>query len=194
MWKRLPTVGAWVMLLALAVANVLLVRQNLQLRAALAKYQPDVLEAGDKLPPFSAKWLTNGEPLQVSYTGQGPKRVFLFFTPSCSYCREQFVYWRELLERADQNRFEIVGLVAESEDAGKVEEYLRSVGCGDGSPAPLRVATIPDDVRRGYRLSSTPITLVTASDGTVEQFWLGRWNNSTVAGANAAFGLNFSSR
>ncbi len=111
--------AAGVLIFLFATANLLLIRQNLQLRAELRRYQPDELQTGDRLPPFSAKELS-GEPLAVSYDGRGPKRVLLFFTPTCRYCRGQFAYWRELMERADRERFEIIGVVAEMEDASKV--------------------------------------------------------------------------
>lgn len=120
--KKLPAVAAGVLIFLFATANLLLIRQNLQLRAGLRRYQPDELQAGDRLPPFSAKEL-GGEPLAVSYDGRGPKRVLLFFTPTCRYCRGQFVYWRELMERADRERFEIIGVVAETEDASKVVRF-----------------------------------------------------------------------
>jgi peroxiredoxin len=187
--NKLPAAAAGVLIFSFAAANLLLIRQNLQLRAALRSYQPDELRPGDKLPPFSAKGL-GGEPLSVSYEGRGPKRVLLFFTPTCRYCHRQFTYWRELLERADHGRFEIVGLVAEAEDAVKVEEYLRAVG--SDARAALRVAMIPAAVRRTYKLSATPITLVVANDGTVEHSWSGLWGGPDVAQASAVFGFNFS--
>ncbi len=189
--KKLPAVVAGALILSFAAANLLLIRQNLQLRAELSRYQPDELHAGDKLPPFSATGL-GGEPLSVSYDEHGPKRVLLFFTPTCRYCRGQFAYWRELLERADRERFEITGVVADTEDPAQVEEYLREVG---GEPrASLRVAMASADVRRSYKLTATPITLVVANDGTVEQSWQGLWSGREVTKASSVFGFSFSPR
>lgn len=188
--KKLPAVVAGVLIFSFATANLLLIRQNLQLRAELRRYQPDELQAGDRLPPFSAKDL-GGEPLAVSYDGRGPKRVLLFFTPTCRYCRGQFAYWRELMEQADRERFEIIGVVAETEDASKVGAYLREVGGDQG--AAMRVAMISAGVRRSYKLSATPITLVVANDGTVEQSWSGLWGGTDVAQASSVFGFSFSS-
>lgn len=189
--QKLPAVAVGLLLLSFAAANLLLIRQNLQLRAELSRYQPDELHAGDKLPPFSATGL-GGEPLSVSYDEHGPKRVLLFFTPTCRYCRGQFAYWREMLERADRERFEIIGVVAETEDPAKIEEYLREIG--GGLPVPLRVAMISADVRRSYKLTATPITLVVASDGTVEQSWQGLWGGPEITKAGSVFGFSFSPR
>lgn len=41
--KKLPAVAAGLLILSFAAANLLLVRQNLQLRAELSRYQPDEL-------------------------------------------------------------------------------------------------------------------------------------------------------
>lgn len=56
------------------------------------------------------------------------------------------------------------------------------------------MAYVTDDTLRGYKLTSTPTTLVVASDGTVEQSWLGKWNAQTTGSANAALGLNLQTR
>lgn len=189
LWKSSSAVALWAVLFALAAANVLLIRQNFQLRAALSRYEPKVTQPGDRLPPFSAKGSAD-EPLRVAYDGRGPHRVFFFFTPTCPYCRKQFAQWQEVLSKADRARFEVWGLVSDAEDKGRIAEYLRSVGCGADSATPLRVAYVTDDTLRGYKLTSTPMTLVVANDGTVEHSWLGKWNAQTTGSANAALGLN----
>jgi peroxiredoxin len=189
LWKSSSAVALWAVLFALAVANALLIRQNLRLRAALSRYEPEVMQPGDRLPPFSAKG-SAGEPLQVAYDGRGPRRVFFFFTPTCPHCRKQFAHWQGVVSKADRARFEVWGLVSDVENRGMINEYLRSIGCGADSAAPLRVAYVTDDTLRGYKLTSTPTTLVVANDGTVEQAWLGKWNAETINSANAALSLN----
>ncbi len=192
-WKRLSAVAVWMMLFALAAANLLLIRQNYQLRAALSKYEPEAVRVGESLPPFSATGL-DGKLLRVDYNGEGRRRVFLFFTPSCPHCRAQFPYWREVLAKVDGSRFEVWGLASDSEDKNKVEEYLRLVGCGTDSPTPLNVAFVSGDILRSYKLTSTPTTLVVANDGKVERSWLGRWNTPTIDSAHLVFGFNIQRR
>jgi hypothetical protein len=116
----------------------------------------------------------------------------LYFTPACPYCREQFAYWREIIERADPTRFEVLGVARNADDKGKLEEYLGSVNCADDSNAPLRVVLINEAIRRAYKFSATPITLIVANDGTVEQQWVGRWDAKAVAEASPVLGLAFS--
>lgn len=91
-WKNSSAVALWAVLLALATANVLLIRQNFQLRAALSRYEPKAVQPGDKLPAFSAKGAAD-ESLHIAYDGRGPRRVFFYFTPACPYCRKQFAHW-----------------------------------------------------------------------------------------------------
>jgi hypothetical protein len=82
-------------------------------------------------------------------------------------------------------------VVAETEDASKVGAYLREVGGDQG--AAMRVAMISAGVRRSYKLSATPTTLVVANDGTVEQSWSGLWGGTDVAQASSVLGFSFSS-
>ena len=177
--------------MALALSNVLLIRQNLQLRAALAMGEPQSLQAGDTVPTFSAAGL-RGEQISVSYPEAGAKRVLFYFTPTCRYCHGQFAYWRQILERADRERFEVIGVASDKEDRAKLEEYLRQFGCDGASATPLRVALVADDVRRSYKLSATPITLVVNNDGAVERAWAGRWNEAQAAEAGKLLGVDFS--
>jgi hypothetical protein len=54
----------WAMVIILAVSNGFLLRQNLQLRNLLKKFEPDRLKAGDKLESFSALGL-QGENIAI---------------------------------------------------------------------------------------------------------------------------------
>jgi peroxiredoxin len=187
-WKKLPQSALWMLLLLiLAGSNALLIRQNVRMRAELNSFKPSVLEPGDKVPSFSARGL-DGEQLHVNFTGKEPRRILLFFSPGCPYCREQFAYWQQLLTKSDSNRFEVLGLVAQSEDRIKLDQYLQAVNVSPG----LRVALVPDELRRAYKLSRTPITLVVANDGKVENVWTGKWNSDILAKAADIFNINFS--
>jgi len=81
----------WALIIILAGSNVLLLRQNLQLRNLLKKFEPDQLKAGDKLESFSAFGL-HGENVAIDFANDAPRRVLLFLSSDCPYCREQFRY------------------------------------------------------------------------------------------------------
>lgn len=79
--KKISAVAPWAMILLLILVAALLLRQNLQMRAEIDKLNPKVLKAGDKVRAFNARGL-HDEFIGVQYTGQGPKRVLLYFKPS----------------------------------------------------------------------------------------------------------------
>jgi peroxiredoxin len=191
MSKGLYTLGFTLLFVALSAGNILLIRQNLQMRRALGQYRPVGLETGESVPPFTAESLDGGA-VNISYTGSGSKRVLLFFTPTCPYCRQQFVYWRELLERVDGDRFEVLGVVDQAEDKNRLREYLRAMGCAAEDGKRLRVALVPSEVRQSYKLAATPITMIIGNDGKVEKVWSGRWDAHELMAANTIFGFNFS--
>ncbi|MET0650510.1 MAG: TlpA disulfide reductase family protein [Pyrinomonadaceae bacterium] len=178
----------WVIVAALAASNALLIWQNIQMRREVERYQPRRLKPGDTVSPFKAAGL-DGSPVEVSFEAGARGKVLLFFSPSCPYCGEQFAHWRELMGRIDASRFEVVGLVNEKEDRGKVREYLEKMGCAPGAPTPLRVAFIPAAVRNEYLLDSTPTTLVLNGEGTVEQNLIGRWTEAEAKAAGATLGF-----
>ena len=115
------------MVLLLVVSNVLLIRQNLQLRASLKRLQPEKLQEGDSLIPFSANSLT-GQTMSITYSGGERQRVLMFFSPNCPYSREQFTYWRKIIEMASVKNFEVIALARDSEDRQVVETYFEIGG------------------------------------------------------------------
>lgn len=178
--------AVWALLPVMALLNVLLIKQNLQMRKEIDRHKPSVLQKGDRVEPFSAPTLRN-QIIGVDYTGTGATRVLVFFTPSCPYCSEQFPYWREILRKADASRFQLIGVVSESDDRTKVEGYLRSFGCES-----LQTAVVPKEVGKNYKLSMTPTTLLIDNGGTVQEVWTGKWQTDDIAAASAIFGFQFS--
>jgi hypothetical protein len=78
-------------------------------------------------------------------------------------------------------------VVSDSEDRTRVEEYLRSVDCES-----LTIAFVPSDVRRDYKLSVTPTTLLIDNNGSIKNAWIGKWNTDIAYSAGAVLGLQFS--
>jgi peroxiredoxin len=175
------------MVMVLAVSNVLLLRQNLQLRTLLKRFQPDHLKAGDQLESFSALGL-NGENIAIDFASDAPRRVLLFLSPDCPYCREQFGYWKRIIDRAPANGFQVIAVAMNSENSSKVAAYLNSMGCPTISQT-FTVALIPEDVRQKYKFSTTPTTLVVSSDGKADAVWSGLLKPSEVEAASTILGL-----
>jgi peroxiredoxin len=177
----------WGMVIILSISNSLLLRQNLQLRNLLKKFEPDQLKAGDKLESFSALGL-HGENIAIDFAGGAPRRVLLFLSPNCPYCREQFGYWKRIIDMAPVKGFEVVAVAMNSEDRSNLAAYLNSMGCPTESKT-FSVALIPEEVRQKYKLSITPTTLVVSSDGKADAVWNGVLKPSDVEAASAILGL-----
>lgn len=160
----------------LVMTNLLLLRQNVQLRGRFSEdySQLDMLQPGDQAVPFQAELLRGGQ-IQVAFPPGGQRWVLLYFSPRCRYSYEQFPYWRSLIEHGQASNIRVVGLVSEHEDPQQVKRFLRSMGA-----ASLEVARIPDAVHRQYKLLVTPLTLTLSSQGKVEKKWIGRWGFSTI--------------
>jgi len=188
MASRKVTIGLYVLLAMMGVANLLLVDQNLRMRRSIESARPARLEVGDKVPPFTAVGL-DGEQIDVAYTGQERDRIMFFYTPSCPYSRQQFPGWLDLADRTDKHKIEVLGLVADAEDKVKLREYLHEMGLARPSGVTFTTAIIPKEVRSKYKLSETPLTLLIAYDGTVKKVWAGRWDSKALASANGAIGV-----
>ena len=177
----------WAMVIMLVVSNGFLLRQNLQLRNLLKKFEPDRLKAGDKLESFSARGL-QGENIAVDFTSDAPRRVLLFLSSDCPYCREQFGYWKRIIDMAPAKGFQVVAVAMNSEDKPKLAAYLNSMGCPTDSKT-FTVALIPEEVRQKYKFSITPTTLVISSDGKADAVWSGLLKPSDVNAASEILGL-----
>ena len=186
------SVALFALFVVMTGADVLLLRQNLQLRKQL-RGNANEPEIGMSLRSFAAKDL-DGQPVQLGNTGAGPKRIYLYFTPKCKYCREQFPYWKTIVKEAPSHNLEVIGLVKASEDKTALNAYLREMALSTDSPTPLRVAFIPEDLQRDYKLFATPTTLVADTSGVIEKSWVGAWRANQFAEVNAALDFRVNSQ
>src|SRR5438067_10262389 len=106
--KRL-SIALLILVALLTISDVLLIRQNLQMRKLLPA-ERSALKPGAQLPPFAAKSLLD-QPVDVHYDGSGPKHIYFYFTPPCKFCRQQFAYWNEILKESGKQNLDVLGLV-----------------------------------------------------------------------------------
>src|SRR5215211_1715379 len=96
------------LIVLLCVVNVLVIKQNLDLRKRLAaggrmvELTTNFLKPGDVVAPVAAIDL-DGQLYQLDYKKDGRQRLLLFFSPNCPYCRQQSPLWRDLLDNVDSN-------------------------------------------------------------------------------------------
>ena len=185
--KSWLTIG---LLVLMSILNLLLMRQNLDLRRQLAAggrtldLTTNVLKPGDLVAAVTATD-TNGRPYQLEYNKDGRRRLLLFFSPNCPYCEQQSPLWRDLLDTIDQNRFTVLGVVSDKEDRGLVSTHADAAGYFR-TRTPLPVVFFDNQSLGSYKLTATPTTLVIDDQGRVEHAWVGKWDESRVMEVAAA--------
>lgn len=177
------------LILALSVCNVLLLTQNFRLRKQLSSAggingSANSLKAGVTVTPFAGTDL-NGRPYQVEYRKDRRRQLLLFFSPSCPYCVKQGPIWRDMLNRIDSTRFNVVGIVGDRENKQEVLSHAEGLGYFKTRIA-LPIVSVGDETLARYKLTATPITLLIDDNGRVEHAWVGKWDESKTAEIAAA--------
>jgi peroxiredoxin len=178
------------LILVLCVVNLLLIKQNLDLRKQLAAggrtidLTTNFLQPGDVVAPVTATDL-DGRPYQLDYKKDGRQRLLLFFSPNCPYCREQSPLWRDLLDKVDSKRFTVIGVVNDREDKRLVSAHADGAGYFK-TKTPLPLVFFDSESLGSYKLSATPTTLLINDDGTVAHAWVGKWDEASAMEVAAA--------
>lgn len=177
------------LILALIVVNLLLVKQNLAPRRQLSGVgrkaeTPDALKAGDTVAPIAGTEL-NGQPFEVKYQKEGRRHLLLYFSPGCSYCVQQASQWREVLNKVNDGRIGVVGVVSDREDKQAVPAHAEGAGYLK-TRTPLPIAFFDNDSLTRYKLTATPTTLLIDDGGKVEHAWVGKWDQEKANEVAAA--------
>lgn len=185
---RMPKL-ALALILALVIFNILLLMQNLSLRrqlnsAARIDASANALNRGELVKPITGTDL-NGQLYEVQYSNDGKKQLLMFFSPSCPYCVAQGPIWRDLLNRIDSNRINVVGIVGDRENKLEVAKHANVLGYFKTRIA-LPIVTVSNETLANYKLTATPTTLLIDSNGRVEHAWVGKWDETKTAEVTAA--------
>lgn len=181
------TIGLIVVLFTI---NLLLIRQNLDLRRQLAAggrtmdLTKNFLQPGDVVAPVTATDL-EGRPYQLDYPKDGRQRLLLFFSPDCPYCRQQSPLWQDMLDKVDSNRFLVVGVVSDREDRQLVSAHADEAGYLK-TRTPLPLVFFDSESLGSYKLTATPTTLLINDAGKVEHAWIGKWDSNSAREVAAA--------
>jgi peroxiredoxin len=174
----------------LCVVNLLLIKQNLDLRKQLAvggrtiDLTTNLLQPGDVVTSVTATDL-DGRPYQLEYKKDGRQRLLLFFSPNCPYCQQQSPLWRDLLNKVDSNRFTVIGVVSDREDKRLVSAHADGAGYFK-TKTPLPLVFFDSESLGSYKLTATPTTLLINEDGRVEHAWVGKWDETKTMEVAAA--------
>ncbi len=161
--KRIDVLLALV-ILALAVTNVILIRQNRRLKAALAPSQPEALQPGTHLPAFAANTIS-GERRKVDFSAS-EKTVLLVFQADCPACEGIVPLWKDIKLDCDRRQFQIFGISFDNQ--AKANSFLKGSGLALESFAGLDAA-----FKNRYGLHETPLTIVINRTADVEKLWVG---------------------
>lgn len=177
------------LILALGLFNLLLITQNVRLRKQLNSAggingSANSLKPGETVTPFSGMDL-DGRVYQVEYRKDRRRQLLLFFSPSCPFCVQQGPIWRDMLNRIDSTRFNVVGIVGDSENRQEVISHADALGYFK-TRIGLPIVAVGDETLARYKLTATPITLLIDDNGRVEHAWVGKWDESKTAEVAAA--------
>jgi len=180
----LPTISQGIFLLvilSLVVVNGLLIKQNRELKAALAAKQPDFLTPGQQVRSFAANTVS-GRRQVVNYSAQA-KTVLLVFTPQCPACERTLPYWKATKAACEHKQYQIFGISLDS--SPKSADFLTTNGLN------LEVfAGMDPEFKNAYKLNLTPLTIVIDNNGRVEKIWAGALDEKTKAEVNSYFGIS----
>lgn len=158
-------------ILALAVTNLILIKQNRSLKAAMAPTPPDSLQQGTRLPSFAANTIS-GNRRTVDFSAS-EKTVLLVFQADCPACERIVSLWKDIKADSDRRQFQTFGI--SFDDQAKANSFLKGSGLDLESFAGLDVA-----FKNRYGLRETPLTIVINRTGNVEKVWVGSPDDGTA--------------
>jgi len=149
-------------------------RRELTARSEAVDPAAKSLREGDIVTAIAGLDL-NGRPYELNYGQDQRERLLLYFSPSCAYCVQQAPLWRDMLNKVDRNRVEVLGLVSDHQDKQAVFTHAEELGYFK-TRTPLPVLFVTNDSLVRYKLVATPTTLLVSSSGNVEHVWVGKWD------------------
>ena len=182
---------SWLLVFLLLVCNLLLIWQNLGLRAANTSLISDQkVKKGEKIEPFQAVDIDNNIVRLDNYENTS-KRLILYSSITCPYCKRQNPVWHEFIRQIDDQGYEILQIFRDSEDKNKVSDYLKNAGLSvEEIASSSKVIFLNDEYLQKNKLNGTPLTLLVDERGEIEKVWIGLWNNSTIADVNKTFEIS----
>lgn len=195
MLKKLTTWLAsnlsWLLIALLIFCNILLFRQNLQLKASVEDFTAkQKIQTGEKIEPFNASDIKNNS-VQYNFDNGISKKIIFFSSTTCPFCKKQNPLWNEVVKQANNKKYEILEFFRDVEDKDKVFNYLKNNGVvKDDSDLSPKILFLKDEFLQKNKLNSTPITLIINENGVVEKTWFGLWNKAQIAEINDALDIS----
>ena len=152
-------------LIGLAFAVLMLVRENRDLRSRLEPPVSPELEVGELLEPLSIVDL-EGRESKLDFRTSGEQNVLMVFTTRCPYCLENQGAWDEVYQRF-KDRYRVLGIAVGDLEA--VQVYAET----HGLRYPVVIPADTMSFASSYKVPSVPTTLLVGADGRVREVWKG---------------------
>ena len=181
--RRLSQGFSLLLVVCLCIANGLLIKQNRDLKATLARLakQPELLKSGQQVPSFIANTLS-GQRRGINYADCA-KTVLFVFTPQCAACEQALPYWREIKAGCARNQYQVFGVSLD--DSPHTSAFLASKGLSLEA-----FVGIDAETKEAYKLTLTPQTIVIDNNGNVEKIWPGVFSQAAKLEVETYFGIS----
>ena len=162
-----------VIIVILAAEVFYLVCQNRKLRSMINNMpQLTPLAEGDRVPFLRAQDI-DGQLVTLTYGPAQPLTVLFWYSPTCSYCSDNFEFWNRLYLENDSDRLRFLGVCACDPDDARMlkEEYNLEfpVICVN---EPYIIST--------YRGNVLPQTVLISPEGVIDGAWPGSLTNGQI--------------
>jgi len=154
--------------------NVALIRQNHSLKAQLSQ-----VPLGTEAPPGAhvsdlRGFDVQGKPVSITYQGDTRKVLLFVFSPTCSFCAENWPNWWRIFSELDRNT---VLPAAVDVTATVTPEFINQ---HQMTGIPVLAQVDPRAVVE-YHFHLTPQTILVGADGKVEKVWSGVLSAANMA-------------
>jgi peroxiredoxin len=127
------------------------------------------VDTGDALPVIEFIDI-NGSPASLKF-GDNKKHLIFVYSVYCEFCKNDFSLWNDLITKSQSTKykFHAISLDSQIDTANNLDTIYEA----------LRAITIiarETNIRRTYRLSATPTTMIVSNQGVVEWTYIGRLN------------------
>jgi hypothetical protein len=155
------------------ILNIFLAMQNFRLKNDLEQVKRAVTEEGYTFSTLKFKGL-DGNDETVNLADGKKKTLLLVFNSDCTYCLQQYPFWKELVVTLDSKIWRVFAITSEDNfekiNTLLVEQKMDSI----------KVASISREEIRKARLVFTPMTIAVGSDGEVKKVWAGLWKGKSL--------------
>lgn len=184
--RRIGTFLIVLLILGLCVTNVLLIKQNHDLKATRIRNEPQYLKQGQQVPPLVAQRVS-GETATINF-GEAQKTILFVFAPGCVPCEYAGPKWKLIENACAQEKCRSFALSLENNNSKSVA-FLTTYGLQSEV-----LTNLSSQTRAAYQLSLTPLTIVVNAQGKVEKIWPGAFNDEMKSEAERYFGVSLTDK